>query len=83
VLAEDPVLQAENFPPELGNTMVDGGMADIFEGYSLKAAQKALEKKFITKALKATGGNRTRAGQLLKISHPSLLSKIKTYKIDV
>ena len=77
------MLQPENFPGALVNVPVDGGMAEIFEGYSLKAARRALEKQFIIRALEATDGNRTRAGQLLEISHPSLLSKIKTYDIDV
>ena len=53
----------------------------MFEGYSLKEAQKMLEKHLITKALEETGGNRTKAIQLLEISHPSLLSKIKAYDI--
>jgi len=34
-------------------------------------------------ALEETGGNRTQAAKLLEISHPSLLSKIKTYEIDL
>jgi two-component system response regulator AtoC len=42
-----------------------------------------MEKKLITKALKKTGGNRTQAARLLEISHPSLLSKIKLYHIDL
>ena len=54
-----------------------------FEGHSLKIAQRILEKEMIVKALKATDGNRTRAAKLLEISHPSLLSKIKMYQIDL
>ena len=53
-----------------------------FEGYSLKEAQRQLEKRLITKALIATGGNRTKATRLLESSHPSLLSKIKAYNIE-
>jgi two-component system response regulator AtoC len=56
-------------------------MGDPFNGYSLKNAQKVLEKKLITKALNETRGNRTQAARLLEISHPSLLSKIKAYDI--
>ena len=54
-----------------------------FEGYSLKSAQKVLEREMIIKALKATDGNRTHAAKLLEISHPSLLSKMKVYNIDL
>ena len=55
----------------------------IFQGFSLKEAQKIMEKQFIEKALDATAGNRTKAAKLLEISHPSLLSKIKVYGIDM
>jgi len=81
VLAEDTILLPENFPPELGPESDTDKMDDLFEGYSLKAAQKILEKKLITRSLKATSGNRTKAARMLEISHPSLLSKIKAYNI--
>ena len=58
-------------------------MADGYQGYSLKASKKIIEKKLITKALMATGGNRTKAAELLEISHPSLLSKMRAYKINL
>ncbi len=83
VLAEDSLLLPENFPSELGEESKMGKMDDWFDGYSLKAAQKILEKKFITKALKTTNGNRTQAARILEISHPSLLSKIKAYDINL
>jgi len=81
VLAEDTILLPENFPPELGVESYTDKMDDLFEGYSLKAARKILEKKLITRSLKATAGNRTKAARMLEISHPSLLSKIKAYNI--
>jgi two-component system response regulator AtoC len=83
LLAEEVILSAEHFslPREPESELLPTD--EIFEGYSLKAAQKILEKKMITKALLATGGNRTKASQLLEISHPSLLSKIKVYDIPL
>jgi two-component system response regulator AtoC len=81
VLAEDTILLPENFPPELGAESNTDKMDDLSAGYSLKTAQKILEKKFITRALKATNGNRTKAARMLEISHPSLLTKIKAYNI--
>lgn len=82
VIAEDPVLVPENFPPGLGSNLAEE--ADkVSEGYSIKAEQIILEKRLIEKALTATGGNRTRASRLLEISHPSLLSKIKAYGINL
>ena len=83
VLAEDSLLEPDHFPPELGRPIDGDQMDGLFDGHSLKAAQKLMEKKLITKALKKTDGNRTQAARLLEISHPSLLSKIKTYNIDL
>ena len=83
VLAEDELLQPDHFPPELGQQSGEDQLDELFDGHSLKAAQKLMEKKLITKALKKTNGNRTHAARLLEISHPSLLSKIKSYGIDL
>jgi two-component system, NtrC family, response regulator AtoC len=82
VLADGPILVPDNFsidPGKAGTGTLDG----LFTGFSLKAAQKKLEKQMIIRALTSTGGNRTQASKLLEISHPSLLSKIKTYNIDL
>jgi two-component system response regulator AtoC len=54
-----------------------------YNGYSMKTARKRLEKQLIIKALSATDGNRSQAARLLQISHPSLLSKMKAYEIDM
>jgi len=83
VLAEETILLPENFPLDLDEGLGTEKMEDFFNGYSLKAAQKILEKRLITKALKETNGNRTKAARMLEISHPSLLSKIKTYNIPL
>jgi len=40
-----------------------------------------MERSLIQKALEATGGNRTRAAELLEISHRALLYKIKNYEL--
>ncbi len=81
VLSEETTILPENLPSDLGIISDVDTMGDIFEGYSLKIAQKILEKRLIKKALIETGGNRTKASKLLEISHPSVLSKIKTYNI--
>ncbi|MDM8544025.1 sigma-54 dependent transcriptional regulator [Desulfococcaceae bacterium HSG9] len=83
VLAEKKIILPENLPFELGSKSGSARMDDFFEGFSLKQAQRVIEKRLITRALESTGGNRTKAVQLLEISHPSLLSKMKTYKIDI
>ena len=83
VLSEDALLLPEYFPAGFGQRRGENQLNDLFNGYSLKAAQKLMEKKLITSALTHTGGNRTQAARLLEISHPSLLSKIKSYNIEL
>ncbi len=83
VLAEKRIILPENLPPELGARTGDRRMDDIFGGFSLKTARRIMEKRLISRALEATGGNRTKAARLLEISHPSLLQKIKLYEIDL
>jgi len=83
VLAEETILVPENFPLDLGEGSKREKVEDFFDGHSLKAARKILEKRLITKALQATNGNRTKAARILEISHPSLLSKIKAYDINL
>ncbi len=51
-------------------------------GFSLKRAMHDLEDTFIRAALRRTKGNRTRAAELLEISHRALLYKVKDYGID-
>lgn len=83
VLADEEWLKAENFPAPMVTPGARRPSEQIFEGYSIKNAQKIMEKEMITKALKATDGNRTQAAKLLEISHPSLLTKMKFYGIDL
>ena len=83
VIADDSQLSAEHLFLEQPREGRDIQAPAMFEGLSLKIAQKAVEKDLITRALIKTGGNRTRAARLLEISHPSLLTKMKAYEIDL
>jgi len=49
---------------------------------SIKEGKIKTERYLIEKALTITGGNKSQAADLLEISYPSLLSKIKEYKIS-
>jgi two-component system response regulator AtoC len=81
VLADGNTLEPENFV--FGKAATSNPDPTVgYDGFSLKAAKAELEDKMIRKALAATGGNRTHAANMLEISHPSLLSKIKLYGID-
>lgn len=51
------------------------------ENLSIKTAHRKVEATLIRKALEVSGGNKTRASELLEISYPSLLQKIKQYNI--
>jgi len=50
---------------------------------SIKRASRRSEEALIRRALQRTRGNRTRAAELLEISHRALLYKIKEYGINV
>jgi DNA-binding NtrC family response regulator len=46
------------------------------------AATRMAESRMIRKVLKSTGGNKSRASQILGVSYKTLLTKIKEYGID-
>jgi len=81
-------VQVQNLPqrlwsrqrPAAGNGAKAAG--DGQEDLSLKRAMRSLEERYIRAALRKTRGNRTRASELLEISHRALLYKIKEYGID-
>lgn len=86
VLAEGPVLQETDLPPTLQGAQATAAgppPAASADGLSIKAARRRVERDLIVRALEATDGNRTRAARLLEISHPSLLSKMRLYGIDL
>ncbi len=83
IIADDSQLSAEHLFLEQTREGPENQTPFAFEGLSIKTAHKVVEKDLIIRALQETGGNRTRAARLLEISHPSLLSKMKAYAIDM
>ncbi len=88
VLTEHDTIRVEDLPPSVtAGKHVHAApppVPDVDENcLSIKECSKALERDLIIKALKKTGGNKTQAAQLLEISLPALLYKIKGYEIDV
>ncbi|MFH1984832.1 MAG: sigma-54 dependent transcriptional regulator [Pseudomonadota bacterium] len=82
VLSDGDILKTSTLPEYLSaHTKESAGAGALLEGDSLKVARQTLEAVMIRKALEKTGWNRTHAAKLLEISHPSLLSKMKTYDI--
>lgn len=81
VLAEGEILFPENFPEDRLSRDPAGYVEGEVPVFSIKIGKEMMEKDLIRRALAATGGNRSQAARLLEISHPSLLSKIKTYNL--
>jgi two-component system response regulator AtoC len=81
VLAESEVLQVSDLPERIRDAL-DPVQVHLASGeLSIKRTAAAIEQILIRRALQKTKGNRTRAAELLEISHRALLYKIKDYKI--
>jgi two-component system response regulator AtoC len=82
VLAEGAEIREEDLPEKLREPparrapLPPGLPGDTL---SLKRALPAVEQELIRRALARTGGNRTRAAELLEISYRALLYKLKEY----
>lgn len=82
VMTDDPVIGVEDLPPEIRWSEEGGGIIVPPSWTSLKKAKGELEKVMIRRALDRTGGNRTRAAQLLGIDRKSLRQKIEDLDLD-
>jgi two-component system response regulator AtoC len=81
VLAESDILEASDLPERIRESL-DPVQVQLASGeLSIKKTTAAIEQILIRRALTKTKGNRTRAAELLEISHRALLYKIKDYKI--
>jgi two-component system, NtrC family, response regulator AtoC len=83
VLADGPVIREEDLPDTVRAGPAPGRPAvTLPEGtLSVKRAIRDVEEALIRAALERTGGNRTRAAELLELSYRALLYKIKEYGI--
>jgi two-component system response regulator AtoC len=84
VLAEGPTIDVDSLPerlraPASGMTPAPATVDD--GDLSIKRASRRSEENLIRRALERTKGNRTRAAELLEISHRALLYKIREYGI--
>ncbi|HYS07599.1 MAG TPA: sigma-54 dependent transcriptional regulator [Myxococcales bacterium] len=52
------------------------------DDFSVKRAQRVMETELIRRALERTGGNRTKAAELLELSPRALLYKIREYGLE-
>ena len=79
VLADKNIILPENLPENLGSRGSRRRLDDLLGTLSIKEGRKILEHRLISRALISTGGNKSKAAELLEISYPSLLSKIKEF----
>jgi two-component system response regulator AtoC len=87
LLADGPLLLPTNLPERLWEAPAapansPASVQQAGSDLSLKRAIRELEESYIRAALRRTRGNRTRAAEVLDISHRALLYKIKEYGID-
>jgi len=87
VLTDRNVIQVDDMPSQIVMGTEKGapptlpGLSDAV--LSIKKSSKVLEKELIQRALAKTKGNKTQAAQLLEISLPALLYKMKDYRVGV
>ncbi len=81
VLADGEILQATDLPERIREALDPVQMQLASGELSIKKTVAAIEETLIRRALTKTKGNRTRAAEVLEISHRALLYKIKDYRI--
>ncbi len=83
VLAEGDTLTEADLPERIHQARDPIRLQLVSGELSIKKTSRVIEEVLIRRALQQTKGNRTRAAQLLEISHRALLYKIKDYQIDL
>ncbi|MBP7380870.1 sigma-54-dependent Fis family transcriptional regulator [Myxococcota bacterium] len=81
VMCDSEVVPVDSLPDCIrpGSSGCSPSLTLPVQGLSLKVNQRELEIMLITRALEATGGNRTHAARILELSHRALLYKLKEY----
>ncbi len=81
VLSEGDMLVASDLPDRIREAR-DPVQVQLASGeLSIKKTTRVIEETLIRRALQKTHGNRTKAAEVLELSHRALLYKIKDYKI--
>ncbi len=82
IMCDNDTISIEHLPGNITSTENSTSVQqNLFSGFSLKKAQKELEKQLISHTLEHCRGNKSKAAELLEISYPSLLNKIKLYDL--
>ncbi len=83
VLAEKDCIEIDGLPDRIRDARDPVQMQLTSGELSIKKTSRIIEEILIRRALAKTKGNRTRAAEVLEISHRALLYKIKDYLIDM
>jgi len=81
VLADGETISANDLPERIRESRDPIKMQLASGELSIKKTSRVIEEVLIRRALQKTKGNRTRAAQVLEISHRALLYKIKEYGV--
>jgi two-component system response regulator AtoC len=81
VLSEGDTILAQDLPERVREARDPVQMQLASGELSVKKTMRIIEEILIRRALQKTKGNRTRAAEILEISHRALLYKIKDYQI--
>ena len=81
ILADDDIILPEHLPEQFGAQNQGRRLEDFFGTYSLKKAKKIMERHLIRRAMRHCDDNKSKAAELLEISYPALLDKIKMYSL--
>ena len=79
ILTDKNIILSEHLPKQFGVTSEHRRIDDFLGTYSIKKAKIIMEKRMIMRAMENTGGNKSKASQLLELSYPALLGKLKEY----
>ena len=83
VLAEKDCIEVDGLPERIRDARDPVQLQLTSDELSIKKTSRVIEEILIRRALQKTKGNRTRAAEVLEISHRALLYKIKEYQIDL
>jgi two-component system response regulator AtoC len=82
VLSSGELIEPAHLPDSVRGETPTITPADSAGDLSIKRQRESLERTLIRRALERTRGNRTRAAQLLELSHRALLYKIREYGLE-
>jgi two-component system response regulator HydG len=80
IMTKEEMITAVDFPPQIQRLSGEGEKGGFAIPYG--TSLEAMEKELIIKTLAETGGNRTRASEILGINRRTLQNKLKEYGLN-